>query len=81
VGSDPGGGELKKSRRNRGVLHSDLHVSEVNVFPELRFCLLHLDGDSFLLKLSGLDHAARETASRLTSTSNMVPNPLALQLR
>jgi len=37
VRSDPRGGELKKSRRNRGALHGDFHVSEANVFANYAF--------------------------------------------
>ncbi len=45
VCSDPRGGELKKSRRNRGALHGDFHGGEADVFANYALPL-HLDCDS-----------------------------------
>jgi hypothetical protein len=41
-------GRLKKSRRNRGALHGDFHISEANIFAN-PLLPSHLDCDSFLL--------------------------------
>ena len=40
--SDPRGGELKKSRRNRGAIHGDFHVGEADVLANYALPL-HLD--------------------------------------
>jgi hypothetical protein len=42
VRSDPRGGKLKKSRRNRGALHGDFHISEANVFANYAFALISI---------------------------------------
>jgi hypothetical protein len=34
---DPRGGELRKSRRNRGALHGDFHGDEADVFANYAF--------------------------------------------
>jgi hypothetical protein len=43
----PRGGELKKSRGNRGVIHGDFHGGEAHVFANYALPL-HLDRHSFL---------------------------------
>jgi hypothetical protein len=48
VRSDPRGGELKKSRRNRGVIHGDFYGGEAVVFANYALAL-YFDCDSFLL--------------------------------
>jgi hypothetical protein len=40
---DPRGGELKKSRRNRGAFHGDFHFYKADVFANYA---LHLDCNS-----------------------------------
>ena len=45
VRSDPRGGELKKSRRNRGALHGDFHGGKADALANYALPL-HLDCDS-----------------------------------
>jgi hypothetical protein len=105
VRSCPRSGKLKKSRRNRGALHGDFHISEANVFANYAFAFAFRSRFGLLTCLARkgakdlatpcckgagieeiewlpLDHAARETPSRLTSSSNIVPSaPWPLELR
>ena len=63
VTSDPRGGQLKKSRRNRGALHGDFHGGEADVVANYALPF-HFDCVRFLAAFPGLQRPVKDGDSK-----------------